>query len=81
MYSFRLDQNLINLAKKAASKMDISLSSFISYSIKEKLNSIGIGNNQDCYSIVNRNSTNNLKEIAEEIRKLRSDLRKIFEEQ
>ncbi len=78
MYSFRLNKNLIENARKIAEKMDISLSLFISFLLKEKvdgLNSVNIGG----ISIGNGDDTTKiLREIAMEIKELRIDLNKCY---
>ncbi len=78
MYSFRLNKDLIDKAKIVAKKMDITLSLLISYSIKEKLNSLKNDDNSGQFTITNKNSIGNLETIAKEIKKLRLDLKSIF---
>jgi len=78
MYSFRLNKNLIDNARKIAEKMDISLSLFISFLLREKvdgMNSINMG------GVSNSNeedTVNILREIAMEIKGLRMDLNKCY---
>ncbi|MEA2016637.1 MAG: hypothetical protein U9O59_08080 [Actinomycetota bacterium] len=78
MYSFRLNKNLIDNARKIAEKMDISLSMFISFLLREKvggMNSINVGG----ISINGgEDNTRILREIAREIRELRIDLNKCY---
>jgi len=78
MYSFRLNKNLIDNARKIAEKMDISLSLFISFLLREKVDgdsSIGTGGmifeSRD-------DNTEILREIAREIRELRIDLSRFY---
>ena len=78
MYSFRLNKDLIDKAKIVAKKMDITLSLLISYSIKEKLNSLKNDDNSGQFTITNKNNLGNLETIAKEIEKLRLDLKSIF---
>ncbi len=72
MYSFRLDKKLMDNAKKFASKMDMSMSSFIRYLLKEKFEK---GSN----FIINyrEDKIEALREISSEIKKLRSDIKKL----
>ena len=78
MYSFRLNKDLIDKAKIVAKEMDITLSLLISYSIKEKLNSLKNDDNLGQFTITNKNNLGNLETIAKEIEKLRLDLKSIF---
>lgn len=74
MYSFRLDEKLMNYAKKAASKMDMSTSSFIRYLLKEKFekgSNFFINYREDIIKA--------LWEISSELKKIRSDLKKVHE--
>jgi hypothetical protein len=78
MYSFRLNKELIDSARKIARDMDISLSLFISCLIREKINNLGTGSAGE--NLFNSNGTviNILKEIVEEIKALRMDLNKSY---
>lgn len=78
MYSFRLNKDLIDKAKIVAKKMDITLSLLVSYSIKEKLNSLKKDDNLRQFTITNKKNLGNLETIAKEIEKLRLDLKSIF---
>jgi antitoxin component of RelBE/YafQ-DinJ toxin-antitoxin module len=78
MYSFRLNKNLIDNARKIAEEMDISLSLFISFLLREKVegdNSIGTGG---LFVESRDDNTKILREIASEIRELRVDLNRCY---
>jgi methyl-accepting chemotaxis protein len=77
MYSFRFNEDLMKDAKKAARNMGVSLSFFVSYLIKEKINNlnsgsegVGLFNGDDTIKILNK--------IALEIEGLRVDLNKMI---
>lgn len=76
MYSFRLNKNLIDKAKKIAKGMDVSLSFFISYLIKEKISSLNSKNGGRSLFNDGNSSGQILNEIAAEIKGLREDLSK-----
>ncbi len=76
MYSFRFNKNLIDDAKKIAKKMDVSLSFFISYLIKEKIDSLNSKSGGRILFNADNNSGQILNEIAAEIKGLREDLGK-----
>jgi len=78
MYSFRLNKELIDSARKIARDMDISLSLFISCLIREKINNLGPESAGE--NLFNSNGTviNILKEIVDEIKALRVDLNKSY---
>ena len=78
MYSFRLNKDLMNNAKRVAKGMDISLSFFISYLIKEKINSLDSKQNSNIH-ILDINKVEILSEIASEIKKLRLELKRLVE--
>ncbi len=78
MYSFRLNKNLIDNAKKIAKKMDISLSLFISCLIKEKINSLNSKTGDSDLIKFGETVPQILREIVMEIKGLRSDLNKSF---
>ena len=75
MYSFRLDKELMDSAKKIAGKMDMSLSFFIRYILREKFEkgSTTFFNCRDERVKV-------LREISQEIKKLRSDLKNLLKD-
>ena len=73
MYSFRLDKELMDSAKKIAGKMDISLSFFIRYILKEKIEK-GVKGFFNCRD----ERVKVLREISQEIKKLRSDLKSLL---
>lgn len=73
MYSFRLDKELMNNAKEAAGKMDMSLSLFIRHMIREKLGKV----NKTSF-LFQDEKEKALQEISSEIKKLRSDLKDLF---
>ncbi len=77
MYSFRFKKDLMDDAKKIAKKMDISLSFFISYLIKEKISSLNSKNGGRSLFNAGNNSGQILNEIAAEIKGLREDLSKL----
>ncbi|MBC7333187.1 MAG: hypothetical protein H5T85_01800 [Actinobacteria bacterium] len=84
MYSFRLDEKLIHLARDTADKLDISLSSFITMSIKDKLASLGLAKDLWNYRLVSNRDpyeaeADSRMKIVEEIGRLRADLNKFFE--
>ena len=76
MYSFRLNKELMDNAKKVAEDMDISLSLFVSCLIKEKISNLKSGNNDKSFFISNELTPQILREIVSEIKELRSDLKK-----
>ncbi|MCJ7727797.1 MAG: hypothetical protein MUO96_04035 [Actinobacteria bacterium] len=76
MYSFRLNKDLVDKAKKIAENIDISLSLFISCLIKEKISNLKSGNNDKSFFISNELTPQILREIVSEIKELRSDLKK-----
>jgi antitoxin component of RelBE/YafQ-DinJ toxin-antitoxin module len=76
MYSFRLNKDLVDDAKRIAKEMGISLSLFISCLIKEKISYINSRNKNNSFFISNELTPQILREIVSEIRKLRSDLKK-----
>jgi len=76
MYSFRLNKELMDNAKKVAEDMDISLSLFVSCLIKEKISNLKSGNNDKSFFISNEPTPQILREIVSEIKELRSDLKK-----
>jgi len=78
MYSFRLNKDLMNNAKRVAKGMDISLSFFISYLIREKINSLDSKQNSNIH-ILDINKVEILSEIASEIKKLRLELKRLVE--
>ena len=78
MYSFRLNKDLMNNAKRVAKGMDISLSFFISYLIREKINSLDFKQNSNIH-ILDINKVEILSEIASEIKKLRLELKRLVE--
>ncbi len=69
MYSFRLDKELMDSAKEAAGKMDMSLSLFIRRMVREKLGKV----NKTSF-LFRDEKEKALQEISSEIKKLRSDL-------
>jgi len=76
MYSFRLNKDLVDDAKKIAREMGISLSLFISCLLKEKVSYLNSGNKDNNFFISNELAPQILREIVSEIKKLRSDLKK-----
>jgi hypothetical protein len=76
MYSFRLNKNLVDNAKKIAKNMDISLSLFISCLIKERISNLNSGNNDKSFFVSSELTPQILREIVSEIKELRSDLKK-----
>jgi len=76
MYSFRFNKNLIDNAKRIAKEMDISLSFFISWLIREKISGIKSKNKDKILFSSNENIIQVLQEVVTEIRGLRSDLNK-----
>lgn len=76
MYSFRLNKDLVDNAKKIAGEIGISLSLFISCLLKEKVNYLNSGNKNNNFFIPNELAPQMLYEIVSEIKKLRSDLKK-----
>jgi hypothetical protein len=78
MYSFRFNEDLMKDAKKAASSMGVSLSFFVSYSIKEKIDNLNSG--REGVGLLNRddNTIKILSKIALEIEGLREDLNKVI---
>ena len=78
MYSFRLNEDLIDKAKIVANKMDVSLSLFISYAVREKLDSLKGEEDSIQFFVAGKKSNDSLKAIVEEIKKIRLVLNKIF---
>ncbi len=82
MYSFRLSKDLVDSAKEIAREMGISLSLFISCLLKEKLSHLNFGEKagkmDSNFIISNEPTPQILREIVSEIKKLRSDLKKIL---
>jgi antitoxin component of RelBE/YafQ-DinJ toxin-antitoxin module len=76
MYSFRFDENLIDSAKKIAKKMGVSLSFFISYLIKEKIENTGPGKGRINLFNSGDDTARILNKIASEIKGLRVDINK-----
>ncbi len=78
MYSFRFNEDLMKDAKKTARSMGVSLSFFVSYSIKEKIDNINSG--REGVGLLNRddNTIKILSKIALEIEGLREDLNKVI---
>ncbi len=74
MYSFRLNKDLVDNAKKIAEKMDISLSFFISCLIKEKISNLNSENKDKDFFTSSSGNAEILYEIASEIKNLRFDL-------
>ncbi len=75
MYSFRLNKELMDSAKKIAGKMDMSLSFFIRYLLKENFEK---GNK--AFLTYRDEKVKVLREISSEIKKLRSDLRSLLKD-
>lgn len=78
MYSFRFDENLIESAKKAAKKMGVSLSFFISHLIKEKTENAGSGRGRISLFNSGNDTARVLNKIASGIEGLRADINKSF---
>ena len=78
MYSFRLNKKLIDNAKKIAEKMDISLSMFISFLLKEKVNGMSYISSGGISIKGGEDNTRILHEIAGEIKALRMDLNRYY---
>lgn len=76
MYSFRFSENLIKDAKKIAKEMDVSLSFFISYLIKEKIDSLNSKKGNGSLFEPGDNANKILSKIASEIEGLRAGLNK-----
>lgn len=78
MYSFRFNEDLMKDAKKTARSMGVSLSFFVSYSIKEKIDNLNSG--REGVNLLNRddNTIKILSKIALEIEGLREDLNKVI---
>ena len=78
MYSFRFNEDLMKDAKKTARSMGVSLSFFVSYSIKEKIDNLNSG--REGMGLLNRddNTIKILSKIALEIEGLREDLNKVI---
>lgn len=78
MYSFRFNEDLMKDAKKASRSMGVSLSFFVSYSIKEKIDNLNSG--REGVNLLNRddNTIKILSKIALEIEGLREDLNKVI---
>jgi len=74
MYSFRLNKDLMDNAKKIAENMDISLSFFIRCLIKEKISNLNSENKDKDFFISSSGNAEILYEIASEIKNLRFDL-------
>ena len=75
MYSFRLDEEIMDRAKEAAGQMGMSLSFFIRCLIKEKL-----GKESKVFLTFRDNRVKVMREISTEIKKLRSDLKTLFKD-
>ena len=79
MYSFRLNKDLVDSTKEIAREMGISLSLFISCLLKEKVSHLNSGRKgskmDNNFIIPNEPAPQILREIATEIKKLRSDLK------
>jgi antitoxin component of RelBE/YafQ-DinJ toxin-antitoxin module len=75
MYSFRLNEELLDSAKEAASKMDMSLSFFIRRLLREKLGEV-----DKRTFLFQDEKVRVLQEISSEIKKLRSDLKGLFKD-
>ena len=75
MYSFRLDKELMDSAKKIAGKMDMSLSFFIRYILREKFE-----NGSTAFFNCRDERVKVLREISQEIKKLRSDLKSLLKD-
>jgi antitoxin component of RelBE/YafQ-DinJ toxin-antitoxin module len=75
MYSFRLDEEIMDRAKEAAGQMGMSLSFFIRCLIKEKL-----GKGSEVFLTFRDNRVKVMREISTEIKKLRSDLKTLFKD-
>lgn len=79
MYSFRLNKDLVDSTKEIAREMGISLSLFISCLLKEKVSHLNSGRKgskmDNNFIISNEPAPQILREIATEIKKLRSDLK------
>jgi len=78
MYSFRFNEDLMKDAKKTARSMGVSLSFFVSYSIKEKIDNLNSG--REGVGLLNRddNTIKILSKIALEIEGLREDINKVI---
>lgn len=76
MYSFRLNKDLVDDAKKIAREMGISLSLFIGCLLKEKVSHLNSENKDNNFIISNGLAPQILREIVSEIKKLRMDLKK-----
>jgi len=78
MYSFRFNEDLMKDAKKTARSMGVSLSFFVSYSIKEKIDNLNSG--REGVGLLNRddNTIKILSKIALEIERLRADINKVI---
>lgn len=78
MYSFRFNEDLMKDAKKTARSMGVSLSFFVSYSIKEKIDNLNSG--REGMGLLNRddNTIKILSKIALEIEGLREDINKVI---
>lgn len=78
MYSFRFNEDLMKDAKKTARSMGVSLSFFVSYSIKEKIDNLNSG--REGVGLLNRddNTIKILSKIALEIEGLRADINKVI---
>jgi antitoxin component of RelBE/YafQ-DinJ toxin-antitoxin module len=75
MYSFRIDKELMDRAKRAAGEMDMSLSFFIRSLIRERL-----GKATKTSFLFQDEKIKALHEVSYEIRKLRSDLKGLFKD-
>jgi len=81
MYSFRFNEDLIKSAKKAARNMGVSLSFFVSYSIKEKIDKLN--SESEGLGLLNEDDNtvkilNILSKIALEIEGLRVDINNVI---
>lgn len=75
MFSFRIDKELMDRAKEAAGKMDMSLSFFIRGLIRERLEKV-----TKTSFFFQDEKIKAINEISYEIRKLRSDLKGLFKD-
>jgi hypothetical protein len=78
MYSFRFNEDLMKDAKKAARNMGVSLSFFVSYLIKEKINNLNSGSEGVGLFNGDDDTIKILNKIALEIEGLRVDLNKVI---
>jgi len=78
MYSFRLNKDLMDNAKKIAKNADISLSFFISCLIKEKISNLNSENKDKDFFTLSSGNAEILHEIVSEIKNLRFDLKNLL---